>query len=185
MATVGTSISAAISAIKQGGVITYPTEGIYGMGCDYRKQQSVMKVLALKQRPVSKGLILIASHIQQILPLIQPVKREHLARALKTWPGHNTWVFPTSQLTPQWITGDFNSLAIRVSNHPVVKSLCNQLGHAMVSTSANVSNQLTPDNCLKLQQLWQDQVDYYLDLPLGSATGPSSIRLAESGEAIR
>jgi L-threonylcarbamoyladenylate synthase len=185
MATIGTSIAQAVSAIREGGVIIYPTEGVFGMGCDYRSQTSVQKLLDLKQRPVSKGLVLIASHVQQVLPLIQPKLRAHLARALKTWPGHNTWVFPASSLTPKWITGDFNSVAVRVSNHPTVISLCNQLRHALVSTSANISNQPTPGTCLELHQIWDKQIDYYLDLPLGSATGPSTIRMADSGEVIR
>lgn len=185
MAISGNSITQAVTAISEGGVVIYPTEGVFGMGCDYRNQQSVIKILELKQRPIDKGLVLIASHIQQILPLIQPEKREHLARALKTWPGHHTWVFPASPLTPKWITGDFDSVAVRVSDHAVVKSLCDQLGHALVSTSANISNQPAPNNCQELQQLWHNQVDYYLDLPLGSATGPSTIRVAETGETIR
>lgn len=185
MSTVGTSIAQAVSAISQGGIIIYPTEGVFGIGCDFRNADSVLKLLKLKQRPVNKGLVLIASHVQQILPLIQPVDRSHLARALKTWPGHNTWVFPASPLTPKWITGDFDSVAVRVSNHPTVKSICDQWGHALVSTSANISNQATPDNCMDLQQLWGKQVDYYLNQPLGKASGPSTIRLAESGEVIR
>ncbi|MEZ5471232.1 MAG: Sua5/YciO/YrdC/YwlC family protein [Marinicella sp.] len=185
MTTMGTSIAHAVTAIRQGGVVIYPTEGVFGIGCDYRVKQSVQRILKLKERSVNKGLVLIASHIQQILPLVQPLKREHLARALKTWPGHHTWVFPASPLTPKWITGDFDSVALRVSDHPVVKSLCDELGHALVSTSANISNQPTPNNCKELQELWQNEVNYYLDLPLGSATGPSTIRLVDSGEVIR
>lgn len=185
MSEVGTSIAHATAAIKQGGVLIYPTEGVFGIGCDFRNELSVEKLLRLKQRSVSKGLVLIASHIEQVLPLILPEESAHLARALKSWPGHHTWVFPASKLTPKWITGDFSSVAVRVTDHPAAKALCEACGHALVSTSANISNQPTPINISAIQNMWQDQIDYYLDLPLGSATKPSSIRLASSGEIFR
>lgn len=185
MAEIGTSLATAVETVKQAGIIIYPTEGVFGIGCDFRIESCVLKILELKQRSVSKGLVLIASHIQHVLPLIQPDNRADLARALKTWPGHNTWIFPASAATPKWITGNFDSVAIRVSDHPCVKALCDQLGHALVSTSANISNQATPDNCAELAEIWQDQVDYYLDLPLGNANSPSTIRNASTGEVIR
>ncbi len=185
MAKIGDSIEQAVLAINHGGLLVYPTEGVFGLGCDYRNQQSVLKILQLKQREVSKGLVLVASHIQQILPLIQPDSREGLARALKTWPGHHTWVFPKTHLTPAWISGDFDTVAVRVSCHPAVKQLCDQLNSALVSTSANVSNQTTASNIKDQFNLWGDAVDYYLDLPLGGSNQPSRIKLASSGRTIR
>lgn len=185
MSEVGSSIAQATAAIQQGGVVIYPTEGIYGIGCDFRNEQSVLKILKLKKRSVSKGLVLIASHIQQILPLILPEERAHLARALKSWPGHHTWIFPASKLTPKWITGDHDTVAVRVTEHPTAQALCDACGHALVSTSANISGHHTPENIPAIQHMWLDQIDYYLDLPLGSATKPSSIRLASSGKILR
>ncbi len=185
MSETGQSIKQAVATVNHGGVLVYPTEGVFGIGCDYRNEMAVNKVLQLKQRPVSKGLILIASHIQHVLPLIQPAERGHLARALKTWPGHATWVFPATALTPRWITGAHDSVAVRVSNHPTVKALCDQLNHALVSTSANISGQVTPENCQQIQTSWGDEVDYYLDLPLGQQTQPSTIKLASNGQVLR
>lgn len=185
MSEIGDSIEQAVLAIKHGGAVVYPTEGVFGLGCDYRNEQSVLKVLKLKQRDVSKGLVLVASHLQQILPLIQPDNRSDLARALKTWPGHHTWVFPKTQLTPSWISGDFETVAVRVSKHPTIKQLCDQLNTPLVSTSANFSNHPTPTNIKALVNLWGDSVDYYLDLPLGGIHQPSSIQLANSGSIIR
>jgi len=185
MTELGNSISQAVRVISNGGVLIYPTEAVFGMGCDYTNQQAVLKLLALKQRQVDKGLILIASHIQQILPLIKPKERSNLARALKTWPGHHTWVFPKTNKVPSWISGDFDTVAVRVSKHPVVKSLCDTLGSALVSTSANFSGKDTPDSCMSLKDCWGHQVDYYLDLPLGNESNPSAIHLATDGSKIR
>ncbi len=185
MSEIGQSIHSAVAAVQSGGLVVYPTEGVYGIGCDYRNQTTVMKLLRLKQRSVKQGLVLVASHIEQVLPLIQPTDRLHLARALKTWPGHTTWVFPSTTLTPDWITGDYTSVAVRVSKHPTIKFLCDELGHCLVSTSANLSGQTTPYNCLDIQSIWGNQVDYYLDLPLGDANQPSTIKLASDGHQLR
>jgi L-threonylcarbamoyladenylate synthase len=185
MTSSGQSTEQAVQVVQQGGILVYPTEGVYGIGCDYRNQQAVEQLLKLKQRPVSKGLILIASHVQQILPLIKPARRSHLARALKTWPGHHTWVFPKSPLVPDWISGAFDTVAVRVSAHPPVKALCDQLKSALVSTSANISGQMTVESCQDLIRIWGDQVDYYLDLPLGDKRTPSAIRMASDGSSFR
>lgn len=185
MSDLGQSIKQAAVTVSLGGTVVYPTEGVYGMGCDFRNEEAVHKILQLKQRPVGKGLVLIASHVQQVLPLIVPQQRFDLARALKTWPGHATWVFPKSKLTPAWVSGDHGTVAVRVSQHPAVKALCDQLGQALVSTSANISGQGTASNCQELKTIWQADVDYYLDLPLGDNKCPSSIRLANSGSVLR
>lgn len=185
MPEMGQSIATAVATVQSGGTLVYPTEGVFGIGCDYRNQAAVMNVLHLKQRSASQGLVLIASHVQQILPLIRPEDRSHLARALKSWPGHATWVFPCTDLVPNWITGNFDTVAIRVSKHPTVKTLCDQHGHALVSTSANLSKQVTPKSCQEVKDIWGSQVNYYLNLPLGNQNKPSPIKLASNGEILR
>ncbi len=185
MSEIGQSIESAVATVQSGGLLVYPTEGVFGLGCDYRNQSAVLKVLQLKQRSVNQGLVLIASHIEHILPLIKPADQSHLARALKTWPGHTTWVFPQSDLTPRWITGSFNSVAVRVSKHPSVKQLCDQLGHALVSTSANLSGQPPLSSCQDLSNTWGKQVEYYLDLPLGGLNQPSTLKVAATGQQLR
>ena len=180
-----TSINAAIDTIKQGGLLVYPTEGVYGIGCDYRSQAAVERLLQLKQRPVEKGLILAASHVQQVLPLICPNNGDELARALKTWPGHNTWVFEASAEVPDWIRGAHSTLAVRVSAHPVIKQLCDGFGHAIVSTSANVTTHESVNDLQHIMGVFGAQVDYYLDLPLGGQTKPSQIRNAADGSTLR
>ena len=185
MADIGSSIQQAARVIQQGGLVVYPTEAVFGIGCDHRNEASVKRLLALKQRAVDNGLILAAGHIQQVLPLIQPKSPKHLALALKSWPGHVTWVFPATDAVAPWITGNHDSIAVRVSQHPVIQQLSLQLGMPMVSTSANIHGQPTPTTCHDIAAVWAEQVDYYLDLPLGGATKPSEIRLAATGEALR
>ncbi|KAA3645959.1 MAG: Sua5/YciO/YrdC/YwlC family protein [Proteobacteria bacterium] len=185
MNTIGTAIDEAVQAVKQGGLLVYPTEAIYGLGGDYQQAEVVAKILNLKQRPDNQGLILVAGHIQHILPLIEPVSGDHLASALATWPGHTTWVFPASPAVPKGVKGPGNTVAVRLSDHPVVVDICCQLDHALISTSANKRGQTTPTDIKTLVQQWSADVAYFLDLPLGQSDQPSEIRVAEDRQKLR
>jgi L-threonylcarbamoyladenylate synthase len=179
------SILEAVKAINNGDVIVYPTESVYGLGCDPFNYLAVKKLLELKQRPVEKGLILIASHIQQILPMIKPISSSDLANALKTWPGHHTWVFPKSDLVPDWVSGSHQSIAVRVSKHPIVKKLCDQLNSCLISTSANLSNQEVLTSINELKNTFGDKISAYIDAPLGQESLPSQIRDAHTLKIYR
>ncbi|WP_395373131.1 L-threonylcarbamoyladenylate synthase [Marinicella sp. W31] len=182
---VETSLDTAVETIRKGGLLIYPTEAVYGLGCDYRSSTAVERLLELKQRPVDKGLILAASHVEQILPLIRPNHGDELAQALKTWPGHHTWVFRASSKVPAWISGAHSTVAVRVSSHPVIKKMCDALGHAIVSTSANPAGVEPSSNIAVIKDVFGPQVDYYLDLPLGEEKNPSQIHNAVDGLTLR
>ncbi|MCF6288407.1 MAG: threonylcarbamoyl-AMP synthase [Proteobacteria bacterium] len=174
-----------VDAIKHGDTIAYPTEAVFGLGCDPFNQQAVLNLLRLKQRCEKKGLILIASHLQQVLPLIKPQHANDLARALKTWPGHYTWIFPKSSLVPAWIAGDFDTVAVRVSSHPVVKQICDKLNTCIVSTSANISKQGNLISINSIKSKFNDKIRVYLDAELGRQNSPSVIVDAHTNKIIR
>lgn len=134
-------INLATRLLQQGQVIAYPTEAIYGLGCDPLNEYAVRTLLALKRRPVEKGLILIASSLQQLQPYLNTDTPGVLDRAISTWPGPTTWVVPAQSWVPNWLTGQHSSLAVRVTTHPLVTRLCASFGGPIVSTSANISNQ--------------------------------------------
>jgi len=123
--------------LRSGGLIAYPTEAVYGLGCDPVNRDAVNALLALKSRSALKGLILIASDLQQLIPYIQPLSSRITAKLEASWPGPVTWLLPARQTTPKWLTGRHSTLACRVSAHPVVQQLCQAFGAALVSTSAN------------------------------------------------
>jgi len=175
----------ALGVIRSGGIIAYPTESIFGLGCDPFNQDAVLNLLALKNRSVTKGLIVIASNIRQLLPLIKPKHANDLARALKTWPGHNTWVFPKSKLVPTWISGKYDSVAIRLSLHPIVVQLCDALNHGLISTSANTAKQAPLDSIKLIKSTFSDKIQLYIDAPLGNYASPSPIRDAHTLQIIR
>ena len=127
-------------ALRQGKLIAYPTEAVYGLGCDPLNEAAVMNLLSIKQRPIHKGLILIASDFAQLQAYICP-STAMLERILPSWPGPITWIVPAQAWVPAYLKGKHHSLAIRVSAHPIVRQLCANYGGAIISSSANISQQ--------------------------------------------
>ena len=176
-----------LQALQQGGVIAYPTEAVYGLGCDPDNEAAVMALLAIKQRQVEKGLILIAANYSQLLPYVddKAIPLEKRYQIFSSWPGHISWVLPASKTAPKWLTGQFDSIAVRVSAHPVVQQLCSAYGKPLVSTSANLSGQPAITDKAELQQSLGDKLSAIMPGPLGGATQPSQIRDALSGNIVR
>jgi L-threonylcarbamoyladenylate synthase len=126
--------------LRTGGVIAYPTESVFGLGCDPSNRIAVHRVLRIKGRPQRKGLILIASDLAQLAPYIAPLtteQQQRLAQSSQTRP--YTWVVPRAADCPRWLTGQHLSVAVRLTAHPLSRKLCRDSGTALVSTSANRS----------------------------------------------
>lgn len=179
-------LSSAIDFLNQGKLIAYPTEAVWGIGCDPFNESAVLKLLAIKQRPIEKGLILVAADISQIADLVSGLRSEQLDLLNSSWPGPTTWLIPDEQdLYPTWIKGAHASIAIRVSAHPLVKSLCENFGKPVVSTSANSSGQPEIRSQLNVEKQFADSIDYILPGELGEQSSPSQIRDLISGEILR
>lgn len=180
-------IESVVQVLQEGGVIAYPTEAVYGLGCDPDNEAAVLALLAVKQRPVEKGLILIAANYSQLLPYIddEAIPLEKRAEIFSCWPGHVSWVLPASKTAPKWITGQFDSIAVRVTAHPVVQQLCLAYGKPVVSTSANLSGQPAITDRIELEQSMAGKVSAIMPGALGGATQPSQIRNALTGDILR
>ena len=181
------SLPEAATALQAGGVIAYPTEAVWGLGCDPRDEAAVLRLLAIKQRTVDKGLILIAAQYEQLRPFldITAVPTERLAEVLASWPGPHTWVLPASNDAPRWITGAHAGIAVRISAHPPVIDLCNAYGGALVSTSANRAGQPTALVRETLDPQVLEGVDGLVDGETGGLGAPTAIRDALTGATIR
>jgi L-threonylcarbamoyladenylate synthase len=175
-----------VQALQQGELIAYPTEAVFGLGCDPDNEAAVNKLLALKKRSVDKGLILVAKTYSQLLPYVDDAKIPMHKRTeiFSSWPGPVTWLLPAAKQSPKWITGDSNLIAVRVSQHLVVSQLCELFGKPLISTSANVSG-VKP--AINIKQLYQqfDKTLLFVDGALGGANKPSQIRHGISGQTIR
>ncbi|MDJ0805766.1 MAG: L-threonylcarbamoyladenylate synthase [Gammaproteobacteria bacterium] len=171
--------------VRQGGIIAYPTEAVYGLGCDPFDPDAVLRLLELKQRPVAKGLILIADRFQRLSPLLAPISNERQNVISASWPGPVTWVIPASSTAPSWLRGAHSSLAVRVTAHPVAAALCQALEMPLVSTSANLSRHPPARSALEVRIRCDNKVDYILHGDTGPQQQPTQIRDALSGRVLR
>lgn len=170
--------------IRHGGVIAYPTEAVWGLGCDPWNGAAVRRLLALKSRPMHKGLILVAARATQFDFLLNDLPGEWLLRLADSWPGPNTWLVPHQGRLPAWITGRHATVALRVSDHPLVRELCQHTG-PLVSTSANPAGRPAARSRLRVEQYFHGRLDAVLGGPLGGRRNPSLIRDLVTGKVIR
>jgi L-threonylcarbamoyladenylate synthase len=173
--------------LNQGSVILYPTEAVFGLGCDPDNEQAVMDLLAIKQRSVDKGLILIADNYSQLLPYIDDVKipMDKRPEIFSSWPGAVTWILPAATTAPKWLTGKFDTIAVRVTNHTKVKKLCLEFGKPLVSTSANLTGCEPVKNITEAKIVFSDKNLFYVDGELGLGNKPSQIKSGLTGAVIR
>jgi len=171
--------------VARGGLIAYPTEAVYGLGCDPRNGAVVRRLLALKARPEGKGLILIAADWSQLEPYVLPLEPERMAAIRATWPGPVTWLLPARRETPRWLIGDHATLAVRVTAHPLAAALSRRWGGALVSTSANLAARPPARTPLGVRRALGVGLDYILAGPCGGAARPSSIRDGLTGGVLR
>jgi L-threonylcarbamoyladenylate synthase len=174
----------AVNMLNQGGVIAYPTEAVFGLGCDPWDEDAVMELLHIKQRPWDKGVILIAASFNQLQDFIQPVDAQTLAKMEQTWPGPVTWLLPASEECPEYLTGSHETIAVRVTAHQPTIDLCNCFGGALVSTSANLAGQ-QPAKFAHQVRRKLPEVDYVMPGSCGGADKPSQIIDAATGNIIR
>jgi L-threonylcarbamoyladenylate synthase len=178
-------LAAAVAALRQGGVIAYPTEAVYGLGCDPSDEAAVARLFALKQRPPTQGVLLIAADFAQVEKFIGAAPAAAIARARATWPGPQTWVLPRSAQTPPWLAGAHAGIALRVTAHPLAAQLCRVFGAALVSTSANRHGEPPARSAEDVRSAFGDELAYILDGPTGGLERPTPIRDAIDGEIIR
>lgn len=178
------ALQGAARTLRSGGVVAYPTEAVYGLGCDPLNRAAVEHLLAIKQRPVEKGLILIASRFEQIKPFVQAQPPDIWRKLDETWPGPVTWLIPANPATPRWLRGNYHSLAVRVTAHPLAAALCEAFGGAIVSTSANPTGRPPARSALQAR-IRCPGVDLILQGSTGPLTRPTPIRDAVTGKVLR
>ena len=174
----------AAQILKAGGIVACPTEAVYGLSCDPLQQSAVKRLLAIKHRDVGKGLILVASAIEQI-PSFVTIPDIRRAAILQSWPGPVTWLLPATTAAPAWIRGDHDTIAMRITAHPLMAALCEAFGHCLVSTSANLSGLPPAKSALQVQQQLGKQIDLILHADTGTSHKPTTIRDAITGRTIR
>ena len=179
------SISQAVQCLREGKVIAYPTEAVYGLGCDPGNEAAVRQVLELKSRPASAGLILIADRYERFQSYVDILDRGQLERAVATWPGPVTWLFPRGPEVPDWLAGSHPSVALRVTAHPVCRALCVAFEGAIVSTSANPGAAERAGSAQQVLGYFADRLCGIVAGELGHIPRPSEIRDLATGRVVR
>ncbi|MBI5429431.1 MAG: Sua5/YciO/YrdC/YwlC family protein [Nitrosomonadales bacterium] len=170
--------------LRRGGLIAYPTESCYGLGCDPANRKAVQRILKLKQRPQRKGLILIASDYHQVSHYLKPLTLAEQAKLKADGAQAITYLMPVQPSCPRWLRGTHDTLAVRLTAHPVASQLCRSAGSALVSTSANRSGLRPAKTYAECLRLFGGKV---MVLPgrVGKRKKPSTIRMWADGKIVR
>lgn len=178
-------LAAAYRVLRSGGVVGYPTEAVWGLGCDPGNAHAVEHLLTIKRRNSAKGFILLAASYEQIAPYVGPLPAVRRLQIQASWPGPVTWLVPASKRVPDWIRGEHETVAVRVTAHPLAAALCYVFGDAVVSTSANLSGRAPARSALQLRRRFGHQVHYVLPGELGGLPRPTPIRDVMTGRLVR
>lgn len=174
--------------LNEESVVAYPTESVFGLGCDPDSEKAVKKLLKLKKRPIEKGLILVSSDYNKLLPYLakEKISNKQIKLMFNHWPGPVSFSVPAANSAPKWLTGNgkFNSIVIRVSNHIGIIKLCQKFGKPIISTSANIHGFLP---CRTAEEV---KLNFGKNFPilLGNTynrTNPSKILNILTGDIIR
>lgn len=178
-----------LQALSAQGVIAYPTESVFGLGCDPDSDIAIQKILTLKQRPAHKGLILIAANIEQLENYadFSILSKIQLTKIKQTWPGPFTWIVPAKKSLSKLISGDFQSVAVRVSAHPIVQQVCTEFGKPIISTSANLSGEDACSDSVQVATMFANHplLNVIIDQPVSGLSAPSQIFDAITGQRLR
>lgn len=185
MSPLNPRIQQCVRALHRGDCVAYPTEAVWGLGCDPFNQHAVERILRIKRRPVEKGLILAASDISAFAFLIKRLPAAIQAKVAASWPGHVTWLIPHYNLVPDYVSGSSNKVAVRVSAHPTVGALSAAFGGPIISTSANPAGQPSATRSFAVRRYFRQENLIYANGRVGSEHGASRIIDAETGEIYR
>ncbi len=180
-----TKLFEAARAMQEGKIVAYPTEAVYGLGCDPFNMDAVTRLLQLKHRGIRKGFILLTDSWDRVKHLVEPIAPNLLAHIHGTWPGPVSWAFPATDEVPMWIKGAHRSVVIRVTNHPIARALCQTYGGPIVSTSANLHGFPPARDERTVSMTFGNELATIVPGKVGDLSRPTEIRDAVTGEVLR
>lgn len=175
----------AARVLRAGGIVAYPTESCFGLGCDPRHSRCLGNLTRLKGRSWKMGLLLIADRRERLSRYVDWPDAPIAQQIAISWPGPVSWALPARQGVSRWLTGSHSTIVVRVTAHPHARALCQQMASALVSTSANRHGRPAARSAAMVEREFGDQIDYILAGKIGAMARPSEIRNAISGDIIR
>ncbi|MFT4697261.1 MAG: L-threonylcarbamoyladenylate synthase [Flavobacteriaceae bacterium] len=178
-------INNSLNALKKGGLILYPTDTIWGIGCDATNAAAVEKVFELKKRDESKSLICLVSDIKMLDQYIQEIP-EVIFDLLKYAVRPTTIILDRPLHVAENLIASDNSIAFRIVKDPFCNKLIRKLKRPIVSTSANISDKKAPNNFQEISNAIKDGVDYVVNLNQNKKSGkPSTIIKVENDGTVK
>ena len=171
--------------VRSGGVIAYPTEYCFGLGCNPFNQKAVRKILHLKRRSWLEGVIIIAANFVQLKRLVDFDQIRDIDRLKSVWPGPHTWLLPALPRVPRWMRGRHDSIAVRITAHRTAVELCRSSGGLLVSTSANLSVRPPSGHYTQVRSEFGTALDFVVEKNVGNAKAASSIYDFTTGVMVR
>ena len=177
------AVTHAADVLLRGGVVAYPTEGLFGLCCIPDDPIAVQRVVDIKQRDAAKGLILIAANAGQLDDWVALPDGTTLPDPDPQHP--ITWIVPPGPRVTELLRGEHPTIAVRITTNPIAKSLCESVDSPVVSTSANLTGKPTARNGFVLRRQFAGVVDYIVPGDCGPVSGPSEIRDFVTGTILR
>lgn len=175
----------AVTTLRAGGIVAYPTESVYGLGCDPWNRAAVARVFAVKRRPIAKRCIVIAADPSQLERLVDIHAPRFSRFASRCWPGPVTLVAPAREGAPAWLVDADGTLATRVTDHPVARGLCASFRGPLISTSANRNGRPPARDGLKVRAAFGAEIDWYVAGQVGGLAAPTRIIDIRDGRTVR
>ncbi len=173
-----------VNHLRGGGIVAYATESCFGLGCDPNSKIALQRLLKIKQRDASKGMIVIGHHLKQLKPLCAQLSTQQLAILRASWPAAHTWVVPANPECEHLLTGSRPNIAVRVPDHKGARALCQQAGMALVSTSANLSGQKSIKTYRAALRKFAGRV-WVMQGKIGHYRKPSTVQELLTGKILR
>ncbi|WP_017942608.1 MULTISPECIES: L-threonylcarbamoyladenylate synthase [unclassified Thioalkalivibrio] len=171
--------------VRDGGVIAYPTEAVFGLGCRPDIPEAIERILEIKGRPAAKGVIVVTDTLERLGEWLAPLPEAHRAAIEASWPGPTTWLLPVTAACPPLLRGEHDSLAVRVTAYPATRALCAAAESALISTSANRAGEEPCRNWDCVASQLGAGIDAILQAECGGRDTPSAIRDARTGAWLR
>ena len=165
-------------------IFAYPTEGVWGIGCNPFSEKAVKKLILLKKRPKNKGIIILGGSMEQLTPFTEHLDEKLKKRMYSKWPGPHTWLVSSSSRTQKWLLCPTGLIALRLSSHKRVIKLTETLGMPICSTSANLSGNEPAKDSNEIRTFFKDKV-LIIEGELGSLKKPTPVQILESKEWLR
>ena len=169
--------------IRRGGIIAYPTESCFGLGCDPKNKKEINKIIKLKKRSLNKNFILIGSSLKHFDSFTNSFNDVTKKKLFSKWPGPHTWVIKANHRCPNWLKSN-SKLALRIPSFSSCQALINSIDMAITSSSLNLSGKIPLRNYRDAYKFLPDKVKL-IKGRIGNNRNPSVIQDFKTKYIIR